>query len=71
MAMGAMNKYPGLDVKIVPVGLTYFAAHRYGTERNGTWTTTRRTRTRRRRKEEDKDKEKDKEKTQSMHHHVM
>ncbi|KAL1935303.1 hypothetical protein VTP01DRAFT_4443 [Rhizomucor pusillus] len=29
MALGAMAKYPGLDVKIVPVGLNYFHAHRF------------------------------------------
>ncbi|KAI8974984.1 hypothetical protein BDB01DRAFT_805608 [Pilobolus umbonatus] len=29
MAMGAMSKYPGLDIKIVPVGLNYFHAHKF------------------------------------------
>ncbi|KAI9283454.1 hypothetical protein BC943DRAFT_280969, partial [Umbelopsis sp. AD052] len=29
MALGAMAKYPGLDVKIVPCGLNYFHAHRF------------------------------------------
>ncbi|KAI8145818.1 hypothetical protein BJV82DRAFT_602366 [Fennellomyces sp. T-0311] len=29
MALGAMAKFPGLDVKIVPVGLNYFHAHRF------------------------------------------
>ncbi|CAO3634555.1 unnamed protein product [Mucor hiemalis] len=29
MALGAMAKYEGLDVKIVPVGLNYFHAHRF------------------------------------------
>lgn len=29
MALGAMAKYPGLDVKVVPVGLNYFHAHRF------------------------------------------
>ena len=29
MALGAMAKHPGLDVKIVPCGLTYFHAHRF------------------------------------------
>ncbi|KAF7730269.1 hypothetical protein EC973_002512 [Apophysomyces ossiformis] len=29
MALGAMSKYPGLDVKIVPCGLNYFHAHRF------------------------------------------
>ncbi|KAH8551722.1 hypothetical protein BGW37DRAFT_310852 [Umbelopsis sp. PMI_123] len=29
MAMGAMAKYPGLDVKIVPCGLNYFHPHRF------------------------------------------
>jgi glycerol-3-phosphate O-acyltransferase/dihydroxyacetone phosphate acyltransferase len=29
MALGAMAKYPGLDVKIVPVGLNYFNGHRF------------------------------------------
>lgn len=29
MALGAMAKHPGLDVKIVPCGLNYFHAHRF------------------------------------------
>ncbi|ORX56928.1 hypothetical protein DM01DRAFT_1284690 [Hesseltinella vesiculosa] len=29
MALGAMAKYPDLDVKVVPVGLNYFHAHRF------------------------------------------
>ncbi|KAF7728361.1 hypothetical protein EC973_006302 [Apophysomyces ossiformis] len=29
MALGAVAKYPGLDVKIVPCGLNYFHAHRF------------------------------------------
>jgi glycerol-3-phosphate O-acyltransferase / dihydroxyacetone phosphate acyltransferase len=29
MALGAMAKYEGLDVKIVPCGLNYYAAHRF------------------------------------------
>ncbi|ORX45883.1 hypothetical protein DM01DRAFT_1294295 [Hesseltinella vesiculosa] len=29
MALGAMAKYPDLDVKIVPCGLNYFHAHRF------------------------------------------
>ncbi|RCH96055.1 hypothetical protein CU097_009131 [Rhizopus azygosporus] len=29
MALGAMAKYPGLDVKIVPCGLNYFHAHKF------------------------------------------
>jgi glycerol-3-phosphate O-acyltransferase/dihydroxyacetone phosphate acyltransferase len=29
MALGAMAKYPGLDVKIIPVGLNYFNGHRF------------------------------------------
>ncbi|KAH8556008.1 hypothetical protein BGW37DRAFT_479445 [Umbelopsis sp. PMI_123] len=29
MALGAMAKYPDLDVKIVPVGLNYFHPHRF------------------------------------------
>ena len=29
MALGAMAKYENLDVKIVPVGLNYFHAHRF------------------------------------------
>ncbi|KAI8337445.1 hypothetical protein BC941DRAFT_425280 [Chlamydoabsidia padenii] len=29
MALGAMAKYPNLDVKIVPCGLNYFHAHRF------------------------------------------
>ncbi|CAO0801443.1 unnamed protein product [Mucor circinelloides] len=29
MALGAMAQYPGLNVKIVPVGLNYFHAHRF------------------------------------------
>ncbi|KAG2195494.1 hypothetical protein INT47_012038, partial [Mucor saturninus] len=29
MALGAMSQYPGLDVKIVPVGLNYFHAHKF------------------------------------------
>lgn len=29
IALGAMCKYPGLNVKIVPVGLSYFHAHRF------------------------------------------
>ncbi|KAJ8651892.1 hypothetical protein O0I10_012537 [Lichtheimia ornata] len=29
MALGAMAKYPGLEVKIVPCGLNYFHAHRF------------------------------------------
>ncbi|ORZ35962.1 hypothetical protein BCR44DRAFT_23526 [Catenaria anguillulae PL171] len=29
MALGAMDKYPGLDVKLVPVGLSYFHADRF------------------------------------------
>ena len=29
MALGAMDKYPGLDVKIVPCGLNYFHAHKF------------------------------------------
>jgi glycerol-3-phosphate O-acyltransferase/dihydroxyacetone phosphate acyltransferase len=29
MALGAMAKYPELDVKIVPVGLNYFHPHRF------------------------------------------
>lgn len=29
MALGAMAKYEQLDVKIVPVGLNYFHAHRF------------------------------------------
>lgn len=29
MALGAMAQYPGLDVKIVPVGLNYFHAHKF------------------------------------------
>jgi glycerol-3-phosphate O-acyltransferase/dihydroxyacetone phosphate acyltransferase len=29
MALGAMSKYPDLDVKIVPVGLNYFHPHRF------------------------------------------
>ncbi|KAI8646744.1 hypothetical protein BD408DRAFT_336449 [Parasitella parasitica] len=29
MALGAMAKFPGLDVKIVPCGLNYFHAHRF------------------------------------------
>ncbi|KAL0088931.1 hypothetical protein J3Q64DRAFT_1732387 [Phycomyces blakesleeanus] len=29
MALGAMAKYPGMDVKIVPCGLNYFHAHRF------------------------------------------
>ncbi|KAI8384391.1 uncharacterized protein BYT42DRAFT_562373 [Radiomyces spectabilis] len=29
MALGAMTQFPNLDVKIVPVGLNYFHAHRF------------------------------------------
>jgi glycerol-3-phosphate O-acyltransferase/dihydroxyacetone phosphate acyltransferase len=27
--MGAVNKYPGMDLKIIPVGMNYFHAHKF------------------------------------------
>jgi glycerol-3-phosphate O-acyltransferase/dihydroxyacetone phosphate acyltransferase len=29
MVLGAAAKYPGLDIKVIPVGLTYFNGHRF------------------------------------------
>ena len=37
MALGALEKYPGLDLQIIPCGLNYFNAHKWRSKVRRDW----------------------------------